>query len=363
MVRERGPCVTHWVSTGIGQPSKVPLVYDNQPEGPGAGGRLLDERAAAGDRGYLVETGADVTGDGVRDLVVRDWYPGAALVCERVGITVFEGGRAPVSAWLTQHALSAECHGPSATLAALGDWNGDGIDDVVAEDIAFVRGEAGDFEEDAERCWNGAALGDVDADGFRDSGCVSADDGPMIAWGGPGRARERLSLAAIGGSDEPITRLVPAGDLNGDGHADFIAQGFREHHAIVLGAERESLRVAATFDAPEAGRMRVSALGDVDGDGFADLAIITGGRAALLRGQHRWTATDTQPWLPSFDVAERVVATGDANCDGNNDVLIRREAGLALHLGSASGPRVTALWTSDSTGNLVPLYASAAPAR
>jgi hypothetical protein len=361
---DRSACVTHWVTSGIGA---VPELYESSAQGPRSP-QALFPRPNGGDRGYVVQTSTDFTGDGVRDLAVRDWYPGSAAVCEKIAVTVHAAGAGPVSEWLQTSAASADCEGPYASLGPLGDWNGDGSDDLVAQGFVFVRGSDGAPIEASQRCRRGGRLGDVDGDGRTDSACAegSPASGDLIAVtsGEPDAPYTELLLTAADGSpgDGQINAITAAGDLDADGYDDFIVHDFSEGHRLVFGAPRPELgaRVLLVIGT---GAVFAIAPGDVDGDGRDDLVLSTADMVRFVRGQAGFAQeTLVRGQTLSMAVSDRVSPAGDANCDGFADLLIRKQSSYALHLGSRSGISERAEWSFEARA-LDPVFANEPEAR
>ncbi len=166
----------------------------------------------------------DVNGDGYDDL----------FAASLDGMRVFYGsptGLTPGEPW----------RGASISLGAAGDVNGDGFADLLAGDPYFTDGQE----------WEGSV-----------SLYFGSPTGPSAApvWTVHGDAAgEQLGL-----------KVLPAGDINGDGFADFVAASanrVRVYHGSPLGAD---LAASAYWYWPQA---RVAAAGDVNGDGYDDLAV------------------------------------------------------------------------------------------
>ncbi|MCU1347146.1 MAG: hypothetical protein JWO56_176 [Acidobacteria bacterium] len=223
--------------------------------------------------------------------------------------------------------------------AALLDTNGDGLFDVVATsgdgfDVYDALGGgifAGPRHIAAPSGWD-LQIGDIDGDGRPDLVSPS-DQGAVVlindGAGGLGAAQ----LVAPAGMQ--LGYRLGLGDVTGDGALDLVALDRTQTSLIVIP------NVGGAFAADRWSTVAVSgatlrdvAIGDVTGDGRADLIAqedlggASGVRTWLLAG------ASGGGFLPPVQVAQAEygggVVVADVNADGRSDVVLMHEAGYAI---------------------------------
>jgi hypothetical protein len=351
--------------------------------------------AASDQFGVSVATAGDVNGDGYADVVVG--APGESAFTGKAYLFLGEaGGLAADSSWIAVG--EAEDDNFGASVATAGDVNGDGYSDVVVgaygNDSSFGKaylyhGGVGGLSlsatwtavGEAVDNWFGysvATAGDVNGDGYSDvvvgaHGHSTVTGKAYLFLGGAGGLSSSAAWTAVG---EATTgqfgaSVATAGDVNGDGYSD-VAVGARGFFGVTgkaylyLGGASGLSESASWTAMGEVGGNAfggsVATVGDVNGDGYSDVAVgawghnsNTGkayvylGGASGLSASASWTAvgeaTDDRFGLAS--------TAGDVNGDGYSDVVVgafgntsfRGKAYLAL--GGASGLSATAVWTAS----------------
>jgi hypothetical protein len=318
----------------------------------------------------------DINGDGYADFVV-----GAPLSFNGIGAVFVYFGSATASAT---------------------DWNGAS----PAARIELIGGGGGQFGSSV------ASAGDVNGDGYADF--LAVGGGPVqlylgsaspsaADWNGPSAPR-RIDLAnPVPGSAGFGSSVAGAGDLNGDGYADFVIGGSYTNFLVFGGGAAHvyfgsAAPSAADWDAvtssqridlvnPDLGDSyggAVAAAGDVNGDGYADFLVgtrstftnIDDGKAYLYLGSAMPSSTGwnklsstTRIALVSPDGFNRgfgasLAGAGDVNGDGYADFVIGAEladdgtfpsvTGAAhLYLGSAAPS--AADWSGAPAGKRIDL--------
>ena len=264
--------------------------------------------------GLRVDSAGDVNGDGFGDVIIgaEDFENGEF---EEGAVFVVLGSASGLSAWPAWFVEGNQVGANfGRAVAAAGDVNGDGFDDVLVGARLFDTGET-----DAGRAflYLGSATG------------LS----PSPAW----TAEGNQATALFG------YRVDSAGDVNDDGYADIIvvernAAGAAGRVHVFHGSPAgPSLSADWTVDGdqPFAPLEAAAGAGDVNGDGFSDVivaaprldtptdqagrAYVYLGSASGLAGSPVWTADGAA--AETF-FGQVVAGAGDVNGDGFSDVVL-----------------------------------------
>lgn len=266
-------------------------VHWGEPGGViGAGTSLL-----RGDKGQEVTSAvavADFNGDGMLDIALRDYERGVITpgnLTTSLTVLLNRGARRfdPVPSPAVANFGDRELRGGDSLL--VGDVNGDPHPDLIFRGGALLGDGQGRFT--ARRDWpdlDGAAgIGDVTGDGLDDLVVVGEREVLVRRGSSSGlRSARATKLTYLPGSDTNNLSVghVTVGDLDGDGRAEVVLSGFP--NVAVLRGTRSGRLGSATSHGPFAG-VEGLAVGDADGDGRADVVLAQRSEIVVLRNRGR----------------------------------------------------------------------------
>jgi hypothetical protein len=345
--------------------AEIPLVYAIESDGdfflyPGTGTGGWRTRLQTGTNwGALRFVGGagDLDGDGSRD-VVAVGTQGELWIYPTDSVGRF-----------TDRVQAGTGFGEVTALLAAGDFDGDGDQDL------FTRTAAGDLVLHANNGagrfapgvrvgtgWGGlsALTGALDFDGDGNDDLLARDaDGALRLYRGDGAAGW-LSMVRIGSGWQGMTAILTPGDFDGDGAADVLARdaagvlqlypgngtgGWKARKQVGTGWNGMTVIAGPGAEAP--GPIALTGgVGDLTGDGTADVVAVAGATAWLYpgNGSGGWLARRALPG--DWTGLEPVLAGGDFDGDGLRDLFATDAAGdLWRYPGDGRGglgPRVKA---------------------
>ncbi len=364
------------------------------------GGPLADTTAdltltapTTGERfGTVIGAAGDVNGDGFADAIVGVNSGGHAYL-------FFGGQSLNGTVDLTYTGVSSEGFGANAVIG-IGDFNDDGFDDIgigapLTSGSAFGRFDiflGGSVPNNAADggvsvgVINGhlgetaAALGDFNGDGIDDFAVGGPDqDRVYIVMGYRTSFISAVSASSLLGEVGSAygIEVEGVGDVNGDGRRDLAVGASLDSVGTDLGAGKAFIYAGNTANDLNAfsvllGRSfqfgaNIEALGDVNGDGFADIAgfepQVAGNGLVFLGGAQGMSFAGLLPAGPAPNPAGGLAAgaaatMGDWNGDGLADLALGWSASggegamraVSVFQYRLLAPRLGDTWTAGGTG-------------
>ena len=289
---------------------------------------------------------ADVNGDGFRDIVTAD--------CENNTVTVFlnngDGTFQPGSSYFAGHYPQG---------VSVADLNGDGAMDIVSansdsSDITVLTGDnTGTFQSArmgytvGGNAWAQPVTADFNKDGKID--VIAANDVEGFSFSlmflrglGDGTlvaARDYYSPAAPAGESDYGVGVASA-DFNGDGRPDFVVGNAASISAgVTVFVANPDGTLQSGINYGSSANLNLVATGDFNGDGNQDIVASDAltGEVDLFLGRGDGTFNAPQVFSAIAGPAGRIVA-GDFNRDGKPDVAVTGWRGsLAVLLNDGTG--------------------------
>lgn len=258
----------------------------------------------------------DVNGDGLDDLILFNDIANTVRIC----INTTLPGAADVSFGPSQQWAADFCTGAETPLA--GDWNGDGLCDIGCVSVPLFSPDP-DFNN-----WRELRVAYSNGFNFVNSGIYTT------------------RLARPGD-------LVRTGDVNGDGAADFIVFDRTPAARVsvlpsALGSH--TLLTCRATDFCRAGE--IPHVGDVDGDGYADLVTFNNSTGSVRVARNAWPRdqfislaneadflvplNNGDLWMQLFAVSS-LPAVADVTGDGRADIVEFVQAARMVNVAHSTG--------------------------
>jgi hypothetical protein len=309
--------------------------------------------------GVSISCAGDVDGDGYADVLVGAPYGDDSKVI------LYLGGSDDRFSGRDMTELRAGGH----YVASAGDVNGDGFGDVIAggdgSSVAhlYLGGPREDFrvsspvtiaDDVAADQTIVSSAGDVNGDGFSDvMVAFLAPDRHVVHvyFGNSGRGFDTVPKVTLDASPHDVmsvSAIASAGDVNGDGFADVaIGSSLNDVVYVYFGQAEGLSSVPDLVLAGEGGTKfgtAVASAGDMNGDGFDDIAVGTGdyvdslGVVYVYKGEAGVRLDDVSS-VALYSPADRQTgfgsvlgSSGDVNGDGYSDLVAAMPSGDAAYM-------------------------------
>ena len=241
----------------------------------GSFGFVINGAAAGDNAGHSLAAAGDINGDGFADIIIGAPFADPAAGSNAGRAYVVFGRAQPFAAAVELSAIAAGTGGFSITGRAAGDVAGSAV------------ASAGDVNGDGYADLLIGAFGADPATGGQPAADLAGES--YVVFGAPSGLGPSIDLAPVaagtggfaipGGTagDRSGAAVAPAGDIDGDGLDDVLvgaygAASFAGRSYLVYGGGTTGFAINGQAKSDQSGFV-VSGLGDINGDGRADIAI------------------------------------------------------------------------------------------
>jgi hypothetical protein len=323
----------------------------------------------------------DLDGDGKLDLAVANYTANT--------VSVFRN-TSPGAGTISYAARVNFTTGSNPRSVAIGDLDGDGKADLattnyLSHTVSVFRNTspgAGtisyaakvDYSTGASSNPHAVAIGDMDDDGKADLAVANYTTNLVSVFRNTSLAAGTIAFATkVDFTSGTRPASIAIGDLDGDGKID-LAAGNRTSKTVSVfrntSAGIGNINYAAKVDLTTANDPRSVAMGDLDGDGKADLAASNGGSQSVSVFKNTSTGVGVISYAAKVDFGTGTtpisVAIGDADGDGKADlamanygstsvsVIIRKSPPTIASFTPACGPVGTSVTITGTGFNATP---------
>jgi hypothetical protein len=321
--------------------------------------------------GYVVAAAGDLDGDGYGELAVGECGKGGGSVHVYYG--GINGPRMTPQTLTTPDTLS----GFGCRIAAAGDLDGDGYGDLAVartgEDFSgglyIYRGSTAGLPSTTTRIdspdykpsrigYSLSGVGDLDGDGYDDLVASEIDSSARsgrahVYRGGPdgiSNARQATLVSPDVSGLQFGASVAGVGDVDGDGYPDLavaspsvsttpLSPTVHVYRGGPGGVTASTAPTDLTSNGATGFGAEVEPAGDVDGDGYSDVVVSSPSTVTLFRGGAAGIARDGS----SVDAAgqgvnpRHLAGAGDLDGDGRCDIVVGDGAGVEALFGTAAG--------------------------
>ncbi len=280
----------------------------------------------------------DLSGDGFADIAVSVFEEARFVVVTEIGVPTFGNGGTPYLSF-------AVVVGSAPGLSTIADVTGDGLNDLVAclggnaSMMVAPQMPAGGIDElmtyDATGTPLRPIVGDYDGNGANDVFVLSGLGYRVNVW--PARADGELIGARNYDVNLPTASWIAGGDFDGDGDHEVVVGSQDSTRLVVMSRRTDGVLVPQySIDIGQV-VFQVHAA-DLDGNGRPDLVASVNGGLKLLQndstaGTYAFTALPGNPALTlSTATGPFGVAVADLDVDGDLDIAVADFSTSTLHV-------------------------------